>query len=172
MYRNLIALILILVGPLCSASETQLPMFRSIPTVRSELRELLNCKWQINDAMSACPVDDIRGVVNLYPNKADNGIESVEIDAIVDTHDSSRRSEEQRSRRVVEKVLGYLVPNWQHRSSWLETALDKAKTVEGHDSVEVDGLLISVDWHQFAELDDTYADITVSRGASTEHVYH
>jgi hypothetical protein len=86
--------------------------------------------------------------------------------ALVTRHPESRPDEEKLSRDTVLRIVAYLLPTWKDSPEWLTDALSKATRVRARKVIKIGGVTVLVKRLQFADLDDTFATIVITKKVS------
>jgi hypothetical protein len=139
----------------------QSPWDKSLPQVQDDISRLLKCKWE----KKSCTPDGFEGRLYLHPDSNGKRVETVEFNPLVDPRPPRPEAEALNS-NIAFKVFAYFLPAWKEREHWVQGALWTAAHYHERETTKVGRINILVENWQFADLDDVYAKIVLTRKAS------
>jgi len=156
----------LLAAPIFAASTSV--MNRPMIGIQADLGKLLHCQWQGADVYAVCSTKQIDGTVDLSRDPADKSVETVEMIALVAGYPKPRPDAEKLNRDTVLRVVAYLLPTWKNAPGWLTGALHAAAHGRARKVIKIGDLTVLVQQQQFADVDETFATIVITKKASLD----
>jgi hypothetical protein len=151
-------------GSGAAAAEPPSGMDRPVGEVQVLLGKLTGCaRWGGTDAYSGCGVEKTGGSIDLRRDPKDGTVETVWLNALVEAHPRRRPADEKRSRETASRIVRALLPTWRGGAAWLREAIAYAATPNTKNATQVGGIKILVQWLQPVDLEDTYAEIVLTK---------
>jgi len=122
---------------------------------------VLGCHWRGTRIKRVCTLQQTGGSLEINLDQRGRNLLTVELIALVIAR-SGTQIDEARSRNVTTRVVDYFVPNWREGPRWVAIALDKSRYESGLSATTVGDLRIEVQPLQPADLEDTFAEITIA----------
>jgi hypothetical protein len=98
----------------------------------------------------------------------DKSVETVEMIALVAGYPKPRPNAEKLNRDTALRVVAYLLPTWKNAPGWLTDALHAAAHGRARKVIKIGDLTVFVQQQQFADVDDTFATIVITKKPSLD----
>lgn len=162
---------LLVVGLVATSASAAQPsgLDRPVDDLQAVLGRLTGCAdWRSIGDIRDCNILQTDGVVNLHRDPADDTVDTIELSPVIVAHPPRRSVDIKRSRKIAIDVVRAVLPGWKQAPTWLAHAMDDARHWHARHVIKIGPVTVLVQHLQPADLNDTFAEIVVTKRSSIE----